>query len=160
MIDAFFNYLNTYEQTVMKSFCSNKEIVSLLTREKNPIVPNKDLMYEVIYPFDYIPDTNQEAKTFITFYIEVPSTYNSLIKKLYLHIGITTHESLMRTSKGKVTTLLANAIDNLFNGNMNIMGIGTLELISSTIDTPIRGYHTRNLTYSVQDWNRVNNYVE
>ena len=66
----------------------------------------------------------------------------------------------MRTGSGKVTTLLATAVDNLLNGRMDIMGIGTLELVSSTTSTPVESYHTRHLTYSVKDWNKVNSIVK
>lgn len=158
--DIFLNYLNEYEQTIMKTLCSDKQIVSLLTGVENPKIPNKSLMYKQVFPFNYVPDTSQEAKVLITFYIEVPSAYNSTLKNYYLYIGITTHESLMRTNRGKVTTLLATAVDNLLNGRMDIMGIGTLELVSSTISTPVESYHTRHLTYSVKDWNKVNSIVK
>lgn len=154
-MNALFNDLNFYEKTLMEALCSNSEIVSLLTGVENPIVPNKSLVYTQVYPFAYIPYTNQEAKTFITFSIDVPRIDNSLIKDLYVTFEVITHESLMRTKKGKITTLIAAEIEKLFNGS-RVLGITRMDLVNSNIDIPVRGYHTRRLTYQVKDWNRVN----
>lgn len=152
---VFFNDLNIYEQTLMKELCSNTEIVSLLTGIENPVVPNKSLAYTQIYPFAYIPYVNQEANTFITFAINVPRIDNSLIKELYVTFDIITHESLMRTTKGKITTRIATEMEKLFNGS-RFIGITKMNLVNSEIDIPVRGYHTRRLIYEVRDWNRVN----
>lgn len=158
-MNILFNDLNYYEQTVMKELCSDAEIVSLLTGVENPGIPNKSLAYTQVYPFAYIPYTNQEANTFITFTINVPRIDNSLIKELYVTFDIITHESLMRTPKGKITTRIATEIEKLFNGS-KFLGITKMNLVNSEIDIPVRGYHTRRLIYSVKDWNRVNGHYE
>lgn len=158
-MNAFLNDLNHYEQTLMKKICSDKDIVSLLTDNENPIVPDKNLMYTKVFPFAYIPDTVQEASSFITFTITVPRVYNSLVKEVIITIDIITHESLMRTKQGKRTTLIATAMDKLFNGSKDL-GICKMDLVSVGIDIPNREYHTRRLIYSIDDWNRVNKYYE
>ena len=158
-MNALFNDLNQYEQILMRELCSDTNIVSILTNTESPVVPQKSLAYKNVFPFAYIPYTNQEANTFITFTIIVPRIENSLVKQMYVTFEIITHESLMRTDKGKITTRLASALEQLFNGS-KFMGISKMELVNSEIDIPTRGYHTRRLTYKVTDWNRVNKWYD
>ena len=138
----------------MKALCSNEEIVKIVSDSNDAEVPNFDLPYTHLFPFEYLPDTVDDAKTFICFDVDVPKVPTSTYYLPALHIWIFTHKSKLRLPEGGVRLdRLAVLIDSELNGNRNY-GLGELSLHQVGRFSPITDYQGRSLTYHAVDFNR------
>ena len=76
-LDEFYDYKNL----LMKTLCSNPEIVRLVTDSKEAPVPHYDLAYTQLFPFEFIPDTVGEGMTFICFDVDIDKVYSAIKDK-------------------------------------------------------------------------------
>lgn len=150
-LDEFFDYKNE----LMKTLCSNEKIVRLLTDSKDAAVPNLNLRYTQIFPFEFVPDTVDDATTFICFDVDIPEVANKTYYLPALYIWVFTHKSKLRLSEGGVRTdRLAVEINRDLNGS-RLFGLGELNLHSVGRFSPIADYQGRVLAYEATDFNRV-----
>lgn len=150
LLNEFFDYKNE----LMKTLCNNKDIVSLITDSDKAPVPNYDLAYKQIYPFEYIPDTVDDGKTFICFDVDIARVYDKTYYEPVLYLWVFTHKSKMRLKKGGIRTdQLAMEIDKELNGS-RYFGLGELDLYSVGRFSPITDYQGRIMTYVAKDFNR------
>jgi hypothetical protein len=146
--------LKDYKNELMKTLCCNPEIVRLITDSKQAAVPNLNLRYTQIYPFEYIPETVNEGMTFICFDVDIVEVPNKTFYAPALYIWAFTHKSKMCLAEGGIRTdRLAEEIDKELNGNRNF-GLGELKLHSVSRFSPIVDYQGRVLTYYAVDFNR------
>lgn len=146
----FFDYKNK----LMKEFCSNKEIVSLITDQADISVPDKSLAYSQIYPYEFVPETVDVGQTFICFDVDIAQVLNKTYYVPVLYIWIFTHKSKMRLPEGGVRIdALASQIDMVLNGS-RFYGLGELDLQQVGRFSPILDYQGRVLTYCAKDFNR------
>ena len=151
MLNEFFNYKNE----LMKTLCSNERIVRLLTDSSEAAVPNYDIAYNLIYPYEFIPETVSEGKTFICFDVDIISVQSKTYFTPALYVWVFTHKSKLRLPEGGVRTdELASVIDGELNGSRNYC-LGELNLDSVTRFVPIIDYQGRCLTYVGDDYNRL-----
>ena len=59
LLEEFFQYKNT----LMKMFCTNEEIVRLVSDDED--TDGLSLPYKQIFPFEFIPETTDRGKTYI-----------------------------------------------------------------------------------------------
>lgn len=150
-LEEFFDYKNE----LMKTICCNEDIVRLVTDSKEAPVPNTNLKYNQVFPFEYIPETTTEAKTFICFDVDIAEVVNKTYYLPVLYIWIFTHKSKMRMDEGGIRTdKLAAEIDKELNGS-RYFGLGELGLHSVDRFSPIDDYQGRVLTYYATDFNRA-----
>ena len=143
-----------YKDRLMMDLCSNEEIVKLLTGEEHPTVPNRDLPYTQIYPFQFIPETENNARTFICFDVDILKAPNKTFYNPVIYIWVLAHKSKMRTKgKGCLTDAITCEIDHMLNGNRNY-GQGELELGPVDRFIPTTDYLGREMVYFTQDFNR------
>ena len=76
------------------------------------------------------------------------------IKDISILFWTFTHQTLMCTSEGIRTDILASEVDKIINGNRNL-GLGTVELKKVLRVNPAKDYHGRSLLYRSVDFNRV-----
>lgn len=149
-LDEFYDYKNL----LMKTLCSNPEIVRLVTDSKEAPVPHYDLAYRQLFPFEFIPDTVGEGMTFICFDVDIDRVYDKTFYAPVLYIWAFTHSSKLRLPEGGVRTdQLSVEINKELNGS-RLFGLGTLELDSVGRFSPIQDYQGRVLTYAARDYNR------
>lgn len=149
-LDEFFDYKNQ----LMKQLCSSEDVVRLVTDSKVAPVPNIDLRYTQIFPFEFVPDTTSEGKTFICFDVDIVNVYNKTFYAPALYIWAFTHKSKLQMLEGGVRTdHLAVAINRELNGS-RLFGLGELDLRSVERFSPIDDYQGRVLTYTATDFNR------
>ena len=150
-LDEFFDYKNE----LMKTLCSNRNIVHLLTDSIDAQVPNHELAYHQVFPFEYIPDTVDDATTFICFDVDIPQVKDKTFYLPALYIWVFTHKSKLRLNEGGIRTdQLAVEINKELNGS-RYFGLGELDLFSVGRFSPIESYQGRVLTYSATDFNRA-----
>ena len=150
-LTEFFNYKNQ----LMQDLCSNPEIVHRVTNNPEASCPNHDLPYSQVYPFEFVPETVSDGKTFICFDIDILSAPNKTVYTPALYIYVFTHKSLLRAPDGGVLIdSIAGAIDTMLNGN-RFYGLGELKLDTVTRFVPITDFYGRVLVYTARDFNRA-----
>lgn len=149
--EEFFDYKNQF----IGEICSDQEIVGLLTANESAAVPDRSLPYTQVFPYEYVPETESDAKTFICVDVDIVSVPNSTFYTLAIYVWVFAHKSQLRLSNGRgvITDKLASAIDRLANGSRDY-GLGRLKLVSSLRFAPITDYQGRVLTFSATDFNR------
>lgn len=151
LLDEFFDYKNE----LMKTLCCNKEIVRLVTDSASAPVPNYDLAYTRIYPFEFIPETVDDGKTFICFDVDIADVQDKTFYLPVVYVWAFTHKSKLRLNEGGIRTdKLAVEINKELNGS-RYFGLGELDLHAVGRFSPIADYQGRVLTYSALDFNRM-----
>lgn len=124
---------NSYEiikikQLAISKIIQQKNIVELL--EDNQIGNPEALINENIFPFDRVPEIEEEQKNYIT--LQVDSSKSGIMKNVILYVTIIAHQKLMMIPEMGATRidLLSAYIDELFNGSDDF-GLGEMELISN-----------------------------
>lgn len=150
LLDECFDYKNK----LMETLCCNEKIVQLITDSDSAPVPNYNLAYNQIYPFEFIPDTADKGKTYVCFDVDIVRVMDKIYYKPALYVWIISHKSKMRLDKGGVRTdQLAVEINKELNGS-RYFGLGELDLYSVGRFAPISDYRGRVLTYTATDFNR------
>lgn len=145
-----------YKNRLMMDICSNKDIVKLVTGKENPAVPDKTLPYEQVYPFQFIPETENNARTFVCFDVDI--LYSRQTNKTFyypvIYIWIMAHKSKMRTkNQGVLIDAISSEIDHMMNGS-RFYGQGELELGPVSRFIPTTDYLGREMVYYARDFNR------
>lgn len=148
--------LYDYKNQLMQELCENEDIVRLLTKSSEASVPNYDLPYRQIFPYEYIPETVDNAKSFICFDVDVTYVPNKTVYIPAIYVWVFTHTSNLRMPDGGGIRIdkLASAVDHMLNGS-RIYGMGELELNTVTRFSPIQNYLGRVLAYTAKEWNRT-----
>lgn len=143
-----------YKNTLMKAICTSDVIVDLLKLETDkPEITGRDMRYDRIFPYNYVPLVTQNAKTFVCFVVTAPSVRDGVVTDLTLTVFVFTHQDIMRTDKGMRTDLLISEIDKLLNGSTDY-GLGKVKLKAcDVLQVPVRGYSGLFSVYTVKDFN-------
>lgn len=145
--------LTEYRQKIMKLLCSDQKIVDLIKDTQNSSIPDRSLMYTRIFPYAYTPDVVKDTNTFICFRIYVPEVMNKTFKKVNIVFYIFSHQDYIRTSDGLRPDLIAERVEELFNGTMDL-GVGRMNLTGTDDISPSSNFHGIALEYSVSEFNR------
>lgn len=158
---AYGSEIIEYKNKIASALLGNDEIVKTVFEV---IPPEKaadfespdDLLYQYIFPFDYIPETIQEVGCYICYEIEVPkvSRVNYFFKDIVLNFNIICNQKTMRTSYGATRTdYLSHLIELLFNGRE--YGYEKLELVSSVPGHVSQVHRSRTLRFTTLETNRL-----
>ena len=150
-LEEFFDYKNL----LMADMCKNPNIVKLVTENDEAAVPNHQLPYTQLFPFEFIPDAVSEARTFICFDVDIVSVPNKTFYYPVLYIWPFTHKSkLHMTSGGVLLDKLCTEVDKMLNGS-RFYGLGQLKLSSVGRFEPTTDYLGRTLVYTTADFNKL-----
>jgi len=123
--------VSEYKLKIIRHLIQDNELVSLVD-ERKEFEYADDLIYERLFPFGRIPETEQEMKTYVTIMVDVPSigTRNDVVRDVVLTVRVITHSNLMRVSgrNGTRIDLLAARVDELLNESFDF-GIGYVKLV-------------------------------
>lgn len=149
-LSEFFDYKNK----LMEDILTNPEIVKLLD-DSVELKNAKQLAYTHVFPYEYIPDTVEEAKTFICFDVDVQESINKTFLLPTLYIWVFSHKSKLRLLEGGVQTdKLASEIAKAINGS-RFYGLGELDLYSVKRFTPVTDYQGKVMTFHAKEFNRL-----
>lgn len=152
-LEDFFDYKNK----LMEDLCSSDEVVKLIRDSETVDVPDKNLIYSHIYPYEFIPETVDHGNTYICFDVDIARVENKTFYVPVVYIWIFTHKSKLRCGKefggGLRLDKMASEIDKILNGSREY-GLGELALTSVTRFSPILDYQGRVLVYTARDFNR------
>lgn len=150
---AMMHELTEYRSKIMQLLCNDQKIVDLINDKPNSPVPDRSLMYKNIFPYAYTPDAVKDTDTFICFRIYVPTVTNKTVKDIRITFYVFTHQDYIRTSEGLRYDLIAERIENLFNGNFDF-GVNRMKLQNVDDISPSPSFHGVALEYSVCEFNR------
>lgn len=149
-LQEFFDYKNQ----LMEDLLTSESIVQLLN-ETIPIKQANKLAYSQVFPFEYIPETVEEGKSFICFDVDIQKSLNKTYYLPTLYIWLFCHRSKLRLPHGGVRTdKLCSEICERINGSRKY-GLGELDLFSVKRFAPMTDYQGKVLTFNAIDFNRV-----
>lgn len=142
-----------YKQQIMSLLVNNDYVVELI--DNTDIEEPEDLIGNNLFNYIRIPQSIEEAETYIAFEIDVPKINDSnkeWFKQLVITFYIIAHESTMPTTLGGTRIdLLAAEIDKMFTGYVGI-GKQPLQLKSNTSNGISVKHRCRILTFMAEDW--------
>ena len=141
-----------YKNDVILELINNEQIVNAIN------APEEDnLIYTHIFPYQYVPDTQTVATTYITMTVDIPrvSPNNTWVYPR-LTLYIICHQEAMELHLAGINSTridyLSSLIDTLFN-NSFILGYGQLQLVSN-IESSISATHRyRKMVFDTIDLN-------
>lgn len=150
-LQEFFDYKNR----LMRDLITNEKVVSLVDDSIKNIGEAYDkLAFKRIFPFDYIPETIEDAGTYICFDVDIQKTPNKTFMTPTIYVWLFSHKSLLRHPEGGVRTdRLASAIAEAINGS-RYYGLGELDLQSVRRYAPIADYQGKMMMFVASDFNR------
>lgn len=149
-LDELFDYKNQ----LMGDLLTNPDIVRLIA-EDSDIRPER-LMYSQIFPYEFVPDVTESAKTFVCCEVDIKEVIDKTYLTPVIYIWVFTHKSKVRLPEGGVRTdKLTSEITKAINGS-RMYGLGELNLFSAKRFSPITDYQGRVLTFYARDFNRLN----
>lgn len=114
-----------------------------------------------IFKFEYVPDVQENSKTFICVEVIPEKTSGDSVTEFYLYVFAYCSKDIMQTYKrkecyGTRIDILMNDIDKILNGNTEF-GIGPLEWVNGDIYKPSNIYYGRVSVYAVSSFRRRRN---
>ena len=145
---AMLRELKEFRSKINKKLCSDQVVVDLINDKDNSPIPDRDLMYKQVFPYA-VKDTG----TFICHRIYVPEVMNKTFKNMTVAFYVFVHQDNIRTSDGLRYDLIAERIEDLFNG-ITDLGVGRMKLTGINDISPAPKFHGISLEYSVTELNR------
>ena len=138
-----------YKRKIMKALIDSDRIVQLVDYANKAEYPD-DLLYENIFPYNRVPDTEQEESVYICVMVDIPTSYakNDVARNVTIRFRVYAHERLMKVKgeSGDRIDLLAAAIDELFNERLDF-GFGPLGIGSCTEHVYDSRHHYREIIF-------------
>lgn len=148
-LQEFFDYKNT----LIKKMLTNEQIVKLIDNDIS-VDASRSLVYEQVFPFEFIPDTVEHGKTFICIDVDIQRAIDKTFLLPVIYVWVFTHESLLRLADGGVRTdQLCIEIAKTINGSREF-GLGELDLASVKRFAPITNFQGKVMTFIAKDFNR------
>lgn len=152
-----------YKNRIIKDILHNQdetlstEIVAAI--DENFLGAEDELIYENIFPYLRIPDTQDEAKSYITMSVDMPkvSTKNYFFKDMLITINVLVHEEKMKMPAIYSATradYIASLINKMFNGNKNYGNV-PLEYVSDVESIVLNKFFMRSLRFRCNELNTV-----
>lgn len=149
-LEEFFNYKNRLIEDIL----TNPNVVRLIT---NDVAQRRDpisLVYDRVFPYENLPDTAEDAKTYICCDVDIQKSINKNLLVPTIYIWVFTHESLARLPEGGVRVdKLCSEIANTISGSHHY-GIGALDLSSTRRFAPINDFLGKVMTFQTLEHNR------
>ena len=149
-LEEFYNYKNQ----LMKDILTSPEIVSLLD-DRLDMANAEQLRYTQVFPYEYVPETIQEGKTYICFDVDIQKAYNKSFLEATVYVWVFSHRHALRLPGGEGVRpdKICCEVCKLLNGS-RMYGLGELDFYSSKRFAPLTDYLGKCLTFTATDTNR------
>ncbi len=148
-LKEFFDYKNR----LMEDLITHESIVLLINPDIN-IDKASTLIYSQIFPYEYIPETVQNGKTFVCCDVDIQNVSNKTFLTPAIYIWVFTHRSTLRLPEGGVRTdELCSEICEVINGS-RYYGLGELNLYSVKRFAPMTDFQGKVMTFYTKEFNR------
>lgn len=146
--------LYDYKNQLMKDIVTTQSIVSLL-HDNTEVVEPESLVYTQVFPYEYVPETIQEGKTYICFDVDVQKATSKQFLLPTIYVWIFSHKSRLRLPEGGIRVdKICCEISKKINGS-RFYGRGELELYSVKRFAPMTDYQGKCMTFYATEVNRV-----
>ncbi len=150
-LQDFFDYKNKFMEHILTS----KEIVDLLSEEKIPLSDAGKLMYTQVFPYEYVPETLKDGKTFVCCDVDISKSISKTFYLPTLYVWVFAHKSRLRLPKGGVRTdQICSEICKVINGSKEY-GMGDLELYSAKRFAPVMDYQGKVLVFHAKEFSKT-----
>lgn len=148
-LDEFYDYKNK----VIEEILTDEQLVHLINPNVS-LADAKDLVYTQVFPYEFVPETMQEGKTYICCDVDIQKSVNDLILSPTIFIYVMSHSSVLRLDEGgirpdKICALIAQKL----NGSRRF-GLGSLDLYSVKRFAILTDYPGKVMTFYARDYNR------
>lgn len=142
-----------YKNTLMKDLLKDEEIVRLIS-DTVPVENGRSLAYKQVFPYQYIPETTEEGKTYVCFDVDIYAADSKTFLIPVLYIWIIAHKSQMRLPEGGVRVdALCNKICEKINGS-RFYGLGSLEIYGCKRYAPQTDHIGKQLIFHTREVNK------
>lgn len=150
-LQEFFDYKNQ----LMEDLLTNESIVHLIDEDVS-MENAHTLAYTRVFPYEYVPETVQDGKTFICFDVDIQQSINKTYLLPTLYVWVCTHGSKLRLPHGGGvrTDKICSEICKAINGSRKY-GLGELDLYSVKRFAPMTDYQGKVMTFYAKDFNRL-----
>lgn len=149
--------LKEYRQKILTALINNHDICELVLN-RNVTTITADIQDELtnnhIFKYAFVPNVQDDEKTFIAFEINGRTSNNTnLYKNISLSFFIFSHANVIRYKTGHLRTdLIDECVQDLFNEN-NDFGVGLMYCTEDKYLKVSNNYYGRQLTFKVKDMN-------
>lgn len=149
--------IGIYKNRLLSIIAESEDICeTLLSKGYNKESVIDDLLYNNMFPYLYIDDTQTKQESYICVEVDVPRTTNFTYKDMRVTVWCYCHKGIMKYNHkdylGTRVDILSDMVDRLLNSS-NDFGIGRLKLESCTHFSPSKNYYGRQLVYSCSEFN-------
>lgn len=149
-LEEFYDYKNQ----LMADLVTSRDIVGLMSDERKVIDNPETLIYEQIFPYEYVPEPTTHGRTFICCDVDVQRTTDKTYLSPVMYLWVFTHKSKLRLPQGGVRVdKLCSEISKSLNGS-RMYGLGELSLYSVKRFAPITDYQGKVMTFHTKEFNR------
>lgn len=144
-----------YKNQLMDDLLTDDIVRHLMSDDHSADLKPEELIYSQAFPYEFVPETVEDAKTFICSEVDITGVDNKTFLRPTLYIWVFTHKSKVRLKEGGLRIdKLTSRITKLLNGS-HMYGLGELSLASARRFSPIANYQGRTLTFTARDFNRL-----
>lgn len=149
--------IGTYKNRLLTTIVKSEDICELiLGKNYDQTDVDEKIIYNNIFPYLYVDDTQTEVKTYVCMEVSVPRTHDFTYKDMKVDIWCYCHKDIMQYSKkgflGTRADILSDMVDRLLNSS-NDYGIGRLKLQSCVPLNISKSHYGRHLTYTCAEFN-------
>ena len=148
--------VGNYKNELVGVFTSSDNICELLFNKKSYTPTQADgLLYNQIFPYLYVDETQTDVKSYICWEVDVPRVPTGTVKDMKLIIWAYCHKECMEYSKkgyaGTRVDILSDMIESQLRDS-DKFGIGKLHLESATYFFPSKIHYGRQLIFTIPDF--------
>lgn len=152
-LNEFFDYKNR----LMQDLLTNQSVLRLLSDGCDTKGKPEQLVYQQVFPYEYLPETVVRGQTFICCDVDIQRVLNKTFLTPSIFIWVFTHKSKMRVPAaeggGVRVDRLCSEIAKTINGSRDY-GLGELELYSVKRFAPIADYQGKVMMFQTREFNR------
>ena len=150
-------FLFNYKNHLMEDLLTNERILTMLSDDAATPSDPDAMMYKQVFPYEYVPETVQEGKTFICSDVDVSAPDGTTFLYPTLYVWVFTHRSLLRLPEGGVRTdALCCEIAKTINGSRRYSQ-GQLNLSGLKRFAPMTDFQGKCMIYRGKDFNHLYN---
>ena len=154
---------NDIKSCLLEDILSDSEAVRLIEHKKEIKLPAKHLLYDQVVPWCKVPDTAEEAKTFVTCEVTIPRAINDATRIYRLHVFAIVHQSQMKIDSANASLLglqqcgskldiLLDHIDYLISGSKRYT-FDELKFVGQDLITVPQNFFGKVNRYEIRGWN-------
>lgn len=144
-----------YKDKIMSHLLKSKDLCKVLLRKDEYTDDEVDeLIYNQVFPYLYIDDTQKEVKSFVCF--DIDTRVDGNIKIMTLTSYIYSHKECMKNNlrgySGTTVDILSDIFERQIGSCIKDFGIGKWDLNSTWHTFPSNSYYGKSLSFTTSDF--------